>query len=235
MRAFGPQGWVALARLAGPFFSVAPGFDYLYGAAQTGPTERKERKPREAQAPVEQEKVVADLHEGEEEQLAASTATMKRVDELDKVVRGVRTVPVWKLIANPNSLSQTVERMFHLSFLVQKGQARILNDPAGGPVVKPAEPPSGGESHETERVQAVVRVDAAALRKATQFYNMKKPLIAPTTTATAKSDVGSAKSKAPLEPTPIVSPVMDPTQAVESQRQEMTPVASGRKKQKQDF
>lgn len=47
--------------------------------------------------------------------------------------------PAYKLVADPDSLSRTVEHMFHLSFLVQRGKAKMEYDEKQGAVVRAAQ------------------------------------------------------------------------------------------------
>ena len=155
--------WSALAKLAAQDYPVCPGLSCVYGPIPTVPLPRKEvkaRPPKDRVAPQEQ---VKELEE-EEDPNAVSQATMRQVDNLDQMLQAAGGFPVWQLVTNPKSMAQTVEHMFHLSFLVKEGKARIENG-ANGPVVRPAEPPDN-ESEGVERVQAIVRLDASQLRAA---------------------------------------------------------------------
>lgn len=89
---------------------------------------------------IEAEKKVGELEE-EEDANAVSKATTAQVEKLNEQLQkiAVSGFPALKLIADPESLSRTVEHLFHLSFLVQRGAAKIEFDEEEGPVVSVAE------------------------------------------------------------------------------------------------
>ena len=194
-----------------------------------------------AEDKVEKEKVVKEL-EDDGDPNAVSLATMKQVDKLQESLKAAGSYPVWKLVSNPLSMAQTVEHMFHLSFLVKEGKAKITPDKAQGMIVKPHRPPA--ENEEVERVQAIVRLDKAQLDAAIARYKISKPVLehrVPVAEARQSSGGAAAFVEQPLSSsrssksanrTSAVTPgsAVDPTQMVDSEPVSATTTPIGTKR-----
>lgn len=198
----------------------------MYGPLPVVPVVRQARKPKAPEDKVEKQKEVGELDE-EGDPNVVSLATMKQVDKLDKSLRVAGTYPVWKLVANPLSMAQTVEHMFHLSFLVKEGKAKIRPDKKSGMIVEPHRPPAQDE--EVDRVQAIVRLDKAQLDAAIARYNITNPVLEhrqPTASkakeqqqhvgVAATAEPASAQSSVRRRPAVTPGSAVDPTQLVDS-------------------
>lgn len=135
-------------------------------------------------------------------------------------LKAAHSVPVWELVVNPKSMAQTVEHMFHLSFLVKEGKAKVSVG-RDGPEVRPAEPPSD-KADDLKKVQAIVRLDTKTLNDVAQRYRIdpNKPFI-PHRTPVPASRTQQPASSSPARRSgarslPMTSPAVDPTQIVES-------------------
>jgi len=66
------------------------------------------------------------------------------------------------MVIDPNSFASSVENLFHLSFLVKEGHAKISDDDT----VQSYEPPSDGdfETKTAQRQQSIVKLDYGTWR-----------------------------------------------------------------------
>ena len=168
--------WSALGKVAAKHFPLTPGATFLYGPLPTVAVVRQARKPRPTKDKIEAMKKVNELEE-EEDPNAVSAATMKQVDNMSEKLESGGELPVWKLITNPESMAQSVEHLFHLSFLVKEGKAGISFDEGQGPMVRPTDPPDAAADN-MDRHQAVVKVSMAELQAAQRKFKIEKPTIA---------------------------------------------------------
>ncbi|KAH6878067.1 Nse4 C-terminal-domain-containing protein [Alternaria rosae] len=80
---------------------------------------------------------------------------------------------------NPHDFGQTVENLFYISFLVKEGNAKIVKDADGLPLLLPAEP-SGVSEHrdkDVQKHQAVFSLDFPSWRMFIDAYDITTPLI----------------------------------------------------------
>jgi len=85
---------------------------------------------------------------------------------------------LYDILVNPNDFGQTVENLFHLSFLVKDGHVQISpND--GDAIVAPAHQPTAEDyaGGKAERKQCVVRLDFPFWQKMIAQKGIAKPFI----------------------------------------------------------
>ena len=61
-------------------------------------------------------------------QVDVEAETANRVVELKKQLERVKSMDFFKFVLNPQSFGQTVENIFHTSFLIKDGQAQVRNE-----------------------------------------------------------------------------------------------------------
>lgn len=229
--------WRALGRTASLFYPYAPGATFVYGAVPTVPKPVKARKPRAAEDKVEKLKKVDELDEEVDPELH-SLATIEQVNKLSSALKTAGKYPVWKMVVNPKSMAQTVEHLFHLSFLVKDNRAQIVHDEKNGTMTMPAK--EGAETQ--ERVQAIVRLDKQQFDAAIAHYKISQPMLehreasvakaAPVAVAAAAASDGkkgsAARAAAPITPGSAVAP----TQLLDSSGSRTTTPVAGKKKQR---
>lgn len=68
---------------------------------------------------------------------------------------------LFQFVVNPDSFSQTVENLFHLSFLIKDGNASLQLDQNGLPIAAPSNPPDERDysNGKAERKQCVMKFD----------------------------------------------------------------------------
>ncbi len=124
------------------------------------PTERKERK-KAVREKIAEKINSEDVKNTSESIDQTDKETSKRVESLRNYLeKEDKPENFFQFIVNPNSFSQTVENLFHFSFLVKDGQASLkVKD--GVPVVAPEQPPREEDYEEgvSEKKQCVIKLD----------------------------------------------------------------------------
>lgn len=174
--------WKKLGQKASVAFRRTPNVDFMLGPLSMEPPRRPTRdtqkktpqpKPTQLVKPTQLEKV-----EAREE------ATTKEVDRLHQVLYDntvtedddLNPVCLFKFIINPHSFGQTIENLFHLSFLVRDGRAAIsLED--GLPVVSYEE--MGGDNEGNIKKQVVVHLTLQEYKEIIKTFNITEPMIPP--------------------------------------------------------
>jgi hypothetical protein len=166
--------WSALGKLAAKYFPICPGPSFVLGPLPTVEVVRQARQ-KKTKDKIENLKKAEKLEE-EDDPEKTNAATMKQVDMLDQQLTNIGDFPAWQLIANPESMAQSVEHMFHLSFLVKEGKAEIFPSAVKGTMVRPRDPPDNDE--QVERVQAIVKLDMAKIQAVAKKFKISNPVIA---------------------------------------------------------
>lgn len=118
--------WVSLGHRSKRFIRKTPTIDGILGPLGIIPPERKERKKivreklGERTAPEE----VAPNRELTQEELDQDAR--KRVEIIRKKLEETGKTNFFNFIVDPDSFTQTIENIFHYSFLVKDGQAAVM-------------------------------------------------------------------------------------------------------------
>ncbi|KAH3907943.1 hypothetical protein HBH56_183190 [Parastagonospora nodorum] len=80
---------------------------------------------------------------------------------------------------NPHDFGQTVENLFYISFLVREGNAKIMKDEDGLPLLMPAKAHEMSDAREAniQKNQAVLSIDYTTWKMFIQAFDIKEPLI----------------------------------------------------------
>ena len=186
--------WKKVGKIAAHSLRRTAAIEFMHGPLSMAAPEKKVRKVKEkktgekpgAAAKVTPEQLVKVDNNNEE----ATTKEVQRVYEAlmrvtepdggDEDDEEIKPVSYFEFVTNPHSFSQTVENIFHLSFLINKGNAAIELDDNGSPIVYPAEPFSEKEDYgdqDTRRKQVVMPFTMDDWRNIISAYKMKKPMI----------------------------------------------------------
>ncbi|EDU42537.1 conserved hypothetical protein [Pyrenophora tritici-repentis Pt-1C-BFP] len=93
--------------------------------------------------------------------------------------QGEPAVSLLDFAINPKEFGQTVENLFYISFLVREGNAKIVKDEAGLPLLLPAQPRGVSEQREdnVQKHQAVFSLDYPSWQMFIQAFDIRVPLI----------------------------------------------------------
>ncbi|KAG2134671.1 Non-structural maintenance of chromosome element 4, partial [Suillus cothurnatus] len=100
----------------------------------------------------------------------------------------VDTINLFCLIIDPNDFGQSVENLYHLSFLVQDGTCSLRVAENGEPLVSRSQPcPQLGRPDGITRKQMVMESDMATWRQAIDIFDIQHPFIPHRTTPSPSS------------------------------------------------
>jgi len=207
--------WESLGTKVVPYFRKStPTFSFLYGpltgeAAQRKQRERKEKEKEKAALLVRPSELQSTVTQPEEQ----DKETSKRVAVLNTALNKVTSVDYFKLIYDPFSFTQTVENIFHFSFLIKDGQAELSINPTSGiPEAKRAQPPDVNDfaNGKADKKQCIITFDYNMYEKLKEKYGTGEGFLphrkesehiwrAP---VIANSSTSSTDSTATITPTP---------------------------------
>ncbi|KAF9691648.1 hypothetical protein EKO04_010245 [Ascochyta lentis] len=92
---------------------------------------------------------------------------------------GEAAVSLFDFAVNPHDFGQTIENLFYVSFLVREGNAQIVKDQDGLPLLLPAAPRGISEQRDqsAQKHQAVFSIDYSTWKMFVQAYNIREPII----------------------------------------------------------
>eukprot|EP00211_Chloroparvula_japonica_P007481 CAMPEP_0119159124 /NCGR_PEP_ID=MMETSP1310-20130426/53606_1 /TAXON_ID=464262 /ORGANISM="Genus nov. species nov., Strain RCC2339" /LENGTH=339 /DNA_ID=CAMNT_0007151753 /DNA_START=57 /DNA_END=1076 /DNA_ORIENTATION=+ len=164
----------AVARLGTECFRQrAPAPMFLLGPVSY----HKERVQRERQ--VRQREDVGRVQKASKLELdtkAEESVTTQRIVEVEKVLQKQNEIDFYELVADPKSFSQTVENIFHFSFLVKEGTAGLQASEDGRLVARATQPPSEEASTQqgkTDRQQCILTIDYKTYQQALEQKHLQ--------------------------------------------------------------
>ncbi|NXO38645.1 NSE4A protein, partial [Locustella ochotensis] len=160
------DAWKKVGEEALKYFRRAPVFHFMLGSFKSEPPVPKQRIERQKKASRGKAKqaMPAQLKKMEE---SHQEATEKEVERILRILQTYfendPNIPIsfFDFVIDPNSFARTVENMFHVSFLIRDGLARIKLDEDELPVIEPTKPSGGAEedSRPGARNQVIIRLD----------------------------------------------------------------------------
>ncbi|NXR45985.1 NSE4A protein, partial [Hippolais icterina] len=160
------DAWKRMGEEALKYFKRAPDVHYMLGSFKSEPPVPKQRIERQKKASrgKAEQAMPAQLKKMEE---SHQEATEK---EVERILRILQThfendpntpISYFDFVIDPNSFARTVENMFHVSFLIRDGLARIKLDEVELPVIEPTKPNGGAEEENRAgaRNQVIIRLD----------------------------------------------------------------------------
>ncbi|KAJ7054594.1 Nse4 C-terminal-domain-containing protein [Mycena amicta] len=175
-----PLDWDRIGRLALAKSRRVPVMRTMFGPLSIEPKQRAKRKPR-----AKPDKAIAETQTQElcEADIARSqNETTTNVNKLRTILGDLTgpesTINLFELVVNPHSFAQTVENMFHLSFLVRDGDAAIVMEEDLPRVFRSEKPTENQTLDEglTKR-QLVLEMDMKAWRRAIEVFKLTQSVI----------------------------------------------------------
>ncbi|KFP69272.1 Non-structural maintenance of chromosomes element 4 A, partial [Acanthisitta chloris] len=155
------DAWKKLGEEAQKYFRRAPTFHYMLGSFKSEPPVPRQRIERQKRATGGEAKraMPAQLQKMEESHQEATEKEVERIlGILQTYFKNDPNTPIsfFDLVIDPNSFARTVENIFHVSFIIRDGLARIELDEDKLAVIEPSQRDSRGE----EDVAAAARNQA---------------------------------------------------------------------------
>ncbi|XP_061870783.1 non-structural maintenance of chromosomes element 4 homolog A-like [Colius striatus] len=180
------NAWHRLGEEAEKHFRRAPTFHYMLGTFKSDPPVPRQWIERQKKAGDGEEKR-ARLAQLKETEVAPEEATEKAVERILGLLRAYfhsdanTPISFFDFVIDPNSFARTVENLFHVSFLIKDGFARITLDEDKLPIIEPCEEDEGREDarRSPSRNPAVISLSHEEWKKVIEAFEITEPMITP--------------------------------------------------------
>ncbi|NXE91286.1 NSE4A protein, partial [Menura novaehollandiae] len=161
------NAWQKMGEEALKYFRRAPTFHYMMGSFKSDPPVPKQRIERQKKASrgKAERAMPAQLKKMEESHQEATEKEVERIlGILQTHFENDPDTPIsfFDFVIDPKSFARTVENMFHVSFLIRDGLAKIKLDEDELPVIAEPTKPSGRGEDDTRagtRNQVIISLD----------------------------------------------------------------------------
>ncbi|XP_038070924.1 non-structural maintenance of chromosomes element 4 homolog A-like [Patiria miniata] len=187
---FPKEGWSKLGQAAKACFRRAPAFHFMLGSFERGEAPAKTRKQSAARqkekdtgpavVPKQVQSMGKSHQEVTTEEVERMLGILHQVTNFDaqEETQEIEPVSLFEFVINPHSFSQTVENIFHLSFLVKDGHAEVALDDDRLPIIIPRTPYIEGQTNErVDRKQVMMSLDMTQWKEIVDVFEIKEPLI----------------------------------------------------------
>ncbi|XP_068955231.1 non-structural maintenance of chromosomes element 4 homolog A isoform X3 [Petaurus breviceps papuanus] len=131
------DSWLRVGIISVKYLKFAPTFHFLFGSFKTDPPVPKQRQKKKDKK-EEERAMPAELKKMEESQQEATEKEVERIlGLLQTYFREEPETPIsfFDFVIDPDSFARTVENIFHVSFIVRDGFARIRLDQDKLPII----------------------------------------------------------------------------------------------------
>ncbi|XP_072292768.1 non-structural maintenance of chromosomes element 4 homolog A [Eucyclogobius newberryi] len=181
------DAWDRVACRATRCFKTAPTFHYMMGSFHAEPPPPKQKIERQIRAKNKEAKriIPTQLKRMEKSQQEATEKEVERIlGYLKSYYLDDPTTPIsyYEFVIDPNSFSRTVENMFHTSFLIRDGLARVYLDDEKLPCIAPADEGGMEDEASTSRKQCVTSISLKTWKELIDAFDIRDTLIQPLNT-----------------------------------------------------
>ncbi|XP_018593633.1 non-structural maintenance of chromosomes element 4 homolog A isoform X2 [Scleropages formosus] len=183
-----PQdAWRKLAKRAENCFRTTPSFHFMLGSFLAEPPPPRQRVERQRRAPVKEAKRIMPTQLKKMEE-SHQEATEKEVERILGYLQSYHTddptspISYYEFVTDPTSFSRTVENIFHVSFLIRDGMAKIYQDRDKLPCIAPV--PEGEAEGSSSRQQCVISISPRSWKEIIEVFGIKEPMISAPNSAT---------------------------------------------------
>ncbi|XP_034753428.1 non-structural maintenance of chromosomes element 4 homolog A isoform X2 [Etheostoma cragini] len=183
-----PQdAWHRVARRAEGCFRTAPSFHYMMGSFHAEPPPPKQRIERQRKAPSKEAKRImpTQLKKMEDSHQEATEKEVERIlGYLKSYYQDDPTSPIsyYEFVIDPKSFSRTVENIFHMSFLIRDGLARMYLDNDKLPCIAPVEEGEVDAGGSYSRKQCIVSISPKIWKELIDAFDIRDTMIQPPNT-----------------------------------------------------
>ncbi|KAM9345327.1 non-structural maintenance of chromosomes element 4 homolog A [Symphorus nematophorus] len=185
-----PQdAWHRLARRAESCFRTAPTFHYMMGSFHAEPPPPKQRIERQRKAPSKEAKRImpTQMKKMEDSHQEATEKEVERIlGYLKSYYQDDPTSPIsyYEFVIDPGSFSRTIENIFHMSFLIRDGLARMYLDNDELPCIAPVEEGEVQAGGSGSRNQCIVSMSPKIWQELIDAFDIRDTMIQPPNTQT---------------------------------------------------
>lgn len=180
------DAWQKLGSEAENYLKRTPTFHFMLGSFKTEPPVVKQRIERQKRSNKTEEKGVmpAQLKKMEESHQEATEKEVERIlGYLQTFFRDEPETPIsfFDFVIDPNSFARTVENIFHVSFIIRDGFARIKLDQDKLPIIEPIAQENEGniDKDNQPRYQGVVSLSHQDWKEIVETFEISEPMIPP--------------------------------------------------------
>ncbi|GAB0191959.1 non-structural maintenance of chromosomes element 4 A [Grus japonensis] len=180
------NAWQKLGEETEKYFRRAPSFHYMLGSFKSDPPVPRQRIERQKKATGGEEKraMPAQLKKMEESHQEATEKEVERIlGLLQTHFKNDPDTPIsfFDLVIDPNSFARTVENIFHVSFIIRDGFARLKLDDDKLPIIEPSKDNEGREDDRGAgaRNQVVLSLSHQEWKEIVETYEITEPMISP--------------------------------------------------------
>ncbi|XP_013774023.1 non-structural maintenance of chromosomes element 4 homolog A-like [Limulus polyphemus] len=147
--------WVTFGKTISTVFHKTPSFHFMCGSFERGPMEYKKatrnsrRDEKDASSSVVVPQSVTGVGKSHQETTTEEVERLLGLLKKIHIKNNRQPVCYFKFVTNPHSFAQTVENMFHVSFLIKEGAAVLSLNEDHLPVIAPV----GKRNEEKEDMQ----------------------------------------------------------------------------------
>ncbi|XP_036592972.1 non-structural maintenance of chromosomes element 4 homolog A [Trichosurus vulpecula] len=180
------DSWLRVGIISIKYLKFAPTFHFLFGSFKTDPPVPKPRNERQRRKDKKEEEraMPAEVKKMEESQQEATEKEVERILGLLQTYFGEEPetpISFFDFVIDPNSFARTVENIFHVSFIVRDGFARIRLDQDKLPIIEPIT--HGNEESEQQntqiRHQDVISLSYQDWKDIVRTFEISQPMISP--------------------------------------------------------
>ncbi|XP_029305673.1 non-structural maintenance of chromosomes element 4 homolog A [Cottoperca gobio] len=183
-----PQdAWHRVAKRAEGCFRASPSFHYMMGSFHAEPPPPKQKIERQRKAPSKEAKRImpTQLKKMEDSHQETTEKEVERIlGYLKTYYQDDPTSPIsyYEFVIDPRSFSRTVENIFHTSFLIRDGLARMYLDNAKFPCIAPVEEGEVEAGGSCSRKQCIVSISPKIWKELIEAFDIRDTLIQPSNT-----------------------------------------------------
>lgn len=178
------DAWHRLASRAESCFQSTPSFHFMYGLFHAEPPPPKPRVERQRKAPTNEANRIMPIQLKKMEE-SHQEATEKEVERILGYLRHYHTqdptaaISYYEFVINPTSFSRTVENIFHTSFLIRDGLARMYLNEDKLPCIGPVEEDRAERGDLSVRKQCVVSISQKSWQELIEVFAITESMIHP--------------------------------------------------------
>ncbi|XP_017268414.1 non-structural maintenance of chromosomes element 4 homolog A [Kryptolebias marmoratus] len=178
------DAWHRLAKHTEGCFSTAPSFHYMMGSFHAEPPPPKQRVERQRRVPSKEAKRIMPTQLKKMEE-SHQEATEKEVERILGFLKSYHQddpsspLSYYEFVVDPNSFSRTVENIFHFSFLIRDGLARMYLDDDKLPCVAPVEEGEMEAAGSSTRKQCIISMSPKIWKEIVETFEIRETIIPP--------------------------------------------------------